>query len=235
MRTNRTAHLAGALILGFAAIAMAAPEATSPLNETAQLTAGEYEFSNAERDRRCMVNLKTDLAGAAGLKLEFDKDCTTVFPFAKEVAGWTIAENDFLRLVDAKGKTVIEFSEVESGIFEALRPGEGVLFLQSAAAIGPPPPTAEQIAGDWNLMRGTEKLCSLTLDNKPGAGGALALTVKPGCNAAIVQFGLTGWQMDEGELVIKGTEDRTWRFEEADDKSWQRVPQTRDPLSLVRP
>lgn len=235
MSTKRTALLAAALILGFSADVTAAPEATSPLNETAELTAGEYEFSNAERDRRCMVNLKAEPAGAASLKIEFDKTCTTVFPFAKDVAGWTIAEDDFLRLVDASGKPVIEFSEVESGIFEAPRPGEGVLFLQSAAAIGPPPPTAEQMAGDWNLKRGKEQLCSLNLANKPGSSGMLALTVKPGCNAAIVQFGLKGWQMDEAELVVKGTEDQTWRFEKNDDNSWQRVPEISNPLLLVRP
>jgi hypothetical protein len=236
MRTNQTALLATALIMGFYANAIAAPEAASALNETAKITAGEYEFSNADRDRRCMVNLKAEPAGAAGLKLEFDKNCTTVFPFAKDVAGWTIAEGDFLRLVDAKGKPVIEFNEVESGIFESPRPGEGVLFLQSAAAIAPPPPTADQMAGDWNLMRGKDKVCSLTLINKPAGGGILAMMVKPGCDPAIVQFGLSGWQMDEGEVVMNGTEDRTWRFEEGDDgKTWQRVPQTHDPLALVRP
>lgn len=235
MSMNRTVFLAAILITGLAADSIAAPETAAPLNETAKVTAGEFEFSNADRDRRCMVQLKTELAGPAGLKLEFDKDCTTVFPFAKEVAGWTIAENDFLRLVDAKGKPVIEFSEVESGIFEALRPGDGVLFLQSAAAIGPPPPTIEQMAGDWNVMRGTTRVCSLTLTKKPAADGNLAVSVKPGCDAGIVQFGLSGWQMDEAELVMKGSEDRTWRFEEADDKTWQRIPQTRDPLALVRP
>jgi hypothetical protein len=42
--------------------------------------------------------------------------------------------NDFLRLLDAKGETVLEFSEVESGIFEAPRPGVGILFIQNATA-----------------------------------------------------------------------------------------------------
>lgn len=238
MRTNRTVLLATALILICSADAMAAPEApspTGPVNETAQVTAGEYEFSNADRDRRCMVTLKAERAGPAALKLELDKTCATVFPFAKDVVGWTIAENDFLRLVDAKGKPVIEFSEVESGIFESPRPGEGVLFLQSAGAIGPPPPTADQMAGDWNLLRGKDKVCGLTLTNKPNGSGALVLTVKPGCEAAIVQFGLNGWQMDAAELVMKGSEDRSWRFEENDDKSWQRVPENVDPLKLARP
>jgi hypothetical protein len=243
MRTNRTAPLVtvllvAALAMGFLANAMAeteAPNPASPVNEAARIAAGDYEFSNAERDRRCMVNLKAEPASPTALKLDFDKTCTTIFPFAKDVVGWTIAENNFLQLVDAKGATVIEFSEVESGIFESPHPGEGVLFLQSAAAIGPPPPTPDQVAGDWNLLQGKDKVCSLALANKPNGSGDLALAVKPGCDAAIVQFGLTGWQMDEGELVMKGTEDRSWRFEENDNKTWQRIPQTHDPLTLARP
>lgn len=238
MITKRTALLAAALTVGLYANVMAQPESPSPanpVNETAQIAAGEYEFSNADRDRRCMVNLKAEPANPTTLKLEFDKTCATVFPFAKDVVGWTIAENNFLQLVDAKGKPVIEFSEVESGIFESPRPGEGVLFLQSAAALGPPPPTPDQMAGDWNLLRGKAKVCSLTLTNKPNDSGALALVVKPGCEAAIVQFGLSGWQMDNAELVMKGNEDQSWRFEENDDKTWQRIPETSNALMLVRP
>lgn len=233
---HRTAWLAVVVNLALLASASAAPQtpAANPQNETAKAMAGEFEFSNADRDRRCMVNLKIDLAGAAGLKLEFDKDCITVFPFVKDVAGWTIAENDFLRLLDAKGKPVIEFSEVENGIFEAPRPGEGVLFLQSAAAVEPPPPTVEQMAGEWNMMRGKDRICSLTLANRPAGDGGHALALKPGCDVSVTRFGPSSWQMDRAELVLKGGDGQTWRFEGNDSKTWQRVPETRDPLSLVR-
>ena len=65
-------------------------------------------------------------------------------------------ENDLLRLLDAKGKVLAEFSEVEDGIYEAPTPGVGVLFLQNAAtAAGSPPPPPEAVAGDWLLTRGT--------------------------------------------------------------------------------
>jgi hypothetical protein len=204
------------------------------VNEIAKSMVGAYEFSNADRDRRCNVNLKVELAGAAGLKLEFDKGCVGVFPFVKDIAGWTIAENDFLRLLDAKGKPVLEMSEVEHGIFEAPRPGEGVLFLQSSAAVEPPPPTADEMAGEWSLVRDGGKICSLALANTPAREGNLLLTVKPGCDEAIARFGLSGWQMDRSELVLKGARNQSWRFEENDDKTWQRVPETRDPLTLVR-
>jgi hypothetical protein len=239
MSTNRIAWLAATLVacLYPAAAPAQAPAntpAANPLNETAKAMAGAYEFSNADRDRRCTVDLKTDLAGAAGLKLEFDKACTGVFPFVKDIAGWTIAENDFLRLHDAKGKPVLELSEVEHGIFEVPRPGEGVLFLQSVAAVEPPPPTVDQMAGEWDVVRGGGKICSLTLANKP-AGEGYALSLKPGCDATVARFNPSSWQMDRSELVLKGSSGaQTWRFEESDEKTWQRVPETRDPLTLVK-
>ena len=75
---------------------------------------------------------------AGGMRAEFDKACAAKFPFVREIAAWTLAENDFLRLIDAKGGSVLEFNEVESGVFEAPRPGEGILFIQNAGAGGPP-------------------------------------------------------------------------------------------------
>jgi hypothetical protein len=40
--------------------------------------------------------------------------------------------------------------------------------------------------------------------------------------------------MDRSELVLRGGNSQTWRFEENDNNTWQRVPETRDPLSLVK-
>lgn len=232
MSTKRTVWLAAALACLYPAAAPAQAPA-NPANETAKAMAGAYEFSNADRDRRCTVELKTDLAGAAGLKLEFDKACTGVFPFVKDIAGWTIAENDFLRLHDGKGKPVLEMSEVEHGIFEAPRPGDGVLFLQSVAAVEPPPPTVDQMAGEWDVVRAGGKICSLTLASTP-SGDGYALSLKPGCDPSITRFGASSWQMDRSELVLRGSNSQTWRFEENDNNTWQRVPETRDPLSLVK-
>lgn len=231
-----TLHITLLSALFTACLYPAAASAQAPANaltETAKSLAGAYEFSNADRDRRCTVDLKTDLAGAAGLKLEFDKACVTVFPFVKDVTGWTIDDGDFLRLNDAKGKAVLEMNEVEHGIFEVPRPGEGVLFLQSVAALEPPPPTTDQMAGEWDIVRDGAKLCSLTLVNKP-VGDGYTLSVKPGCDAAIVRFNPSSWQMDRSELLLRGVEDQTWRFEENDDKTWQRVPETPNPLLMVK-
>jgi hypothetical protein len=209
--------------------------AQAALSDAAKaMTNGTWEFSNADRDKRCTVTFWTDPA-AAGMRLEFDKGCVGQFPFIAEVAGWTLAENDFLRFVDAQGKSVLEFSEVETHIYEAPRPGEGILFIQASTAVGPPPKQPDQVAGDWGLVRGSGKpICVMTLANTP-AGDDLALSLKPGCNAFVTRFAPTAWQMDRGELMIKNARGQIWRFSEGDNATWSRVPETVEPLTLVKP
>jgi hypothetical protein len=207
--------------------------AHSAVSEAAQAMVGNWEFSNADRDKRCALTFRTD-AGAAGMRLEFDKDCVKLFPFVKDIAGWSIAEHDFLRLLDSKGKPILEFSEVETALFEAPRPDEGILFIQSAAAVGAPPRPAEQMAGEWTVMRGGRALCSLSLINAP-AGMDLTLRVRSGCDQAVTRFAPASWAMDRSELVINGARDATWRFSESDEAgTWQRVPDGADPLLMVK-
>jgi hypothetical protein len=222
------------LALAIAGLAASA-HAQAPLSEEAKALAnGSWEFSNADRDKRCTIVFKTAPA-AVGMRLEFDKACAEAFPFIREIAGWTIAENDFLRLLDAKGKSMLEFSEVETGMYEAPRPGEGILFIQTAAAVGPPPKEADQMVGDWTVVRGAGKpICTLTLADT-AAGSDLALKLKPGCDAFVTRFAPTTWQMDRGELVLKNARSQAWRFEESDAATWSRVPETADPVLLVRP
>lgn len=221
------------IALGISALAAAVQAQPAPNEAAKSMAAGSWEFSNADRDKRCIIVFKTD-AARVGMRLEFDNACAGAFPFIKEIVGWTIAENDFLRLLDAKGKPVLEFSEVESGMYEAPKPGEGILFIQTAAAVGPPPKEADQVTGDWTLKRGAKALCTFTLANTP-AGSDLALKIKPGCDASVTRFAPTRWQMDRGELVIKNARNQTWRFEEGDGGAWQRVPEGPEPVLLVRP
>ena len=101
------------VLFGFAiaSLVVVGARAQAPVSDQAKAMAGgSWEFSNADRDKRCMIVFKTTPA-AAGMRLEFDKACAEAFPFIKEIAGWTIAENDFLRLLDPKGKSLLEFSD----------------------------------------------------------------------------------------------------------------------------
>src|SRR5689334_8382070 len=208
-------------------------QAPGQLGESAKRVIGNWEFSNADRDRTCTVTLKSDPA-AIGQKIEFDPKCADQFPLVREIAGWKFPENDLLYLVDARGKSVVEFSEVEDGIFEAPTPGVGVLFLQNAAAASAPPKPAEEVAGDWSIMRKSIPVCTVTLAMTK-AGDDLMAKVKPGCDAAINRLNFSRWRIDRDELLLIPARGNPWRFEDVDGSSWRRVPESADQITLARP
>src|ERR1700754_3974989 len=195
---------------------------------------GTWEFSNADREKTCSVTFRNE-ANRIGKRVEFDQACANLFPFVKDVVAWQYNDNDFLKLLDQQGVSVLEFSEVESGIFEAPRPGEGILFIQNATALGPAPKTADQITGEWSIIRRTGRpICGLSLTSTP-SGEEFALRVQPGCDPVVTRFAPVTWQMDRGEIVLRAANGQSWRFEEAEDGTkWQRVPQTTNPLLMVR-
>ena len=205
----------------------------APLNEDARAMLGPWEFSNAGRENICTATFKSD-AVAAGYKVEFDANCATYFPLVAGISAWKYPDNDLLYLLDAGGRVLAEFSEVEDGIFEAPTPGAGVLFLQSPAAAGPAPRTAAEVAGAWAIRRGDGAvLCRLVLSAAAVKDG-LALTVQPGCDAAIAGLAFTRWQLDRGELVLVPARGNAWRFEAAADNAWARLPEAANRMMLVR-
>jgi hypothetical protein len=195
--------------------------------------AGSWEFSNADREKICTITFRSEDTDA-GKKLEFDPKCADLFPFVRDIARWALVENDFLRLLDAQGLSVLEFSEVESGIYEAPKAGEGILFIQKAAALGPAPKTAGQMTGEWSVVRrnGTP-ICTLTLSDT-AVGEEFALRVQPPCDAAVARFAPATWQMDRGEIVLRSRSGRSWRFVLAEDARWHRIPASANPVLLVR-
>jgi Protease inhibitor Inh len=223
------------LSIGLAAVCVAgvALAQPAPLGESAQRMVGSWEFSNADRDRTCTATFKSD-PGPAGFKIEFDANCANLFPLVRDIAGWKFPDNDLLYLLDARGKSIVEFSEVEDGIFEAPTPGVGVLFLQNAAAAGAPPKPPEQVAGNWAVVRKSgAPICVLTLAMTK-AGENLAVTVKPGCDAAIARLNFAQWAIDRDELMLVPSRGSPWRFEEVDNATWRRVPESADQITLVR-
>jgi hypothetical protein len=196
---------------------------------------GGWEISNAERDKTCAVTFKADPA-RTGYKLELDPACANAFPFVKDVEGWTLS-NDVVRLIDARGKTVFEFTEVESGMYEAERPGEGLYFLQNASA-APDVRTPDQIAGEWVVMQGAKQVCAMTLANTPvpNQDGALALRIKPGCESVVARLNFILWRMDQGELVLASAGGQSWRFEEEDTQTftWRRIPEGAGEIRMIR-
>ena len=201
------------------------------LNDAANTMIGAWEFSNADHDRICHFTFRAE-AAAGGYKLEIDKNCPTLFPSTANIVAWSLDNYGDLRLLDAAGKEVVELSEVEGGMYDGFTPEEGRYILQTAAAA--PTLTAADLAGDWAVARGAGKtICTLTLTDSP-AGDALALTVKPGCDAFVMAFAPSGWRMDQGALVLLSAHGQNWQFEKNDAKTWQRVPETANPILLMR-
>jgi hypothetical protein len=205
---------------------------SSALSDAANAMVGAWEFSNADHDRICRFTFRTE-ALAGGYKLDIDRNCASLFPSTKDIAAWSVGAYGTLSLLDARGNAVIELTEAESGIFDGFQPGEGRYVLQSAAAA--PVRSADDMVGDWAIARGTGKpVCMLTLANSPATADALALKIKPGCDALVTRFGPTAWRIDQGDLVLLSARGQIWRFEENDANTWLRVPETADPVLLVR-
>ena len=212
-----------------------APSAVTS-SETFRTMIGKWEISNADHDRGCTLAFRTDPNGAT-FRLDVDKACAAQMPELKDVAGWTIGGLDLVRLLDAKGKALFDFSEVENGMFEAQRPGEGIFFMQSAGAVAAAASvTLDQMAGDWSVVRGSGKtVCVITLTSNSLGDDGFALALKPGCQNFVTGFSPAAWYLDRGELVLKSSRaGRYWRFEASNPTIWQRVPEGPETINLVR-
>lgn len=195
---------------------------------------GQWELSTAERGKTCVVTLKADTI-PQGLKLELEPDCATALPFTKNIVAWSIKGLDIVRLQDAAGQAVIDLTEVESGILEGRRIGEGIYLLQNLAAARALTRSMDQMIGDWSMVRGGgAAICGLTLTNTEASADNFAVFLKPRCDAAVASFAPTVWRLERGELLLMSARGETWHFEADDNAQWRRVPDAADPLFLVR-
>lgn len=211
----------------------AGPSAPAPADPVKALL-GAWELSNSDRDLTCMVTFKpAPVRAGSAYAIEWDKSCAGVFPITKEVTSWTLGKNDAIQFLDAKGRILLELTEVETGLYEGLRPGDPLYFLQNQASLGTER-TVQDMAGEWVIVRGSRSICFLSLSNEAATPDFFSLTVKPGCDAAVTTFSPRAWQMDRGQLVIQSARGEAWRFEENEADAWQRIPAGRQPLSLVR-
>jgi len=195
---------------------------------------GQWELSTTERSKTCVVTLKGDAAGQA-LKLELEPACKTALPFTRDIAAWSVRGLDIVRLQDAKGEPVLDFTEVEAGIFEGLRQGEGVYILQDLAAARSMAKSMDQMIGDWAMVRGNgQPICGLTLTNTEAGTDNFQVFLKPKCDPAIAQFNPTQWRLERGQIILMSKAGETWQFEADDNAQWRRVPDSPDPLIMLR-
>lgn len=196
---------------------------------------GQWELSTAERSRTCVVTLMKD-SGPKGMKLELEKGCAEALPFTKDIVAWAVRGLDLVRFLDAQGQPVIDLSEVESGILEGIRTGEGVYILQQLAAARATARSLDQMFGDWTIVRGGGRpICTLTLTSTESGKDGFAVQMKQRCGPPIANFLPVTWRLERGELLLSSASGSVWRFEADDNAQWRRVPDTADPLLLVRP
>ena len=195
---------------------------------------GQWELSTTERSKTCVVTLKGD-STPQGLKLELEPGCAAALPFTQAITAWNIRGLDIVRLQDATGEAVIDFTEVESGIFEGLRQGEGIYILQNLAAARSLAKSMDQMIGDWAMVRGNgQSICGLTLTNTEATADNFQVFLKPRCDPAVTAFAPTQWRLERGELLLLSANGDVWHFEADDNAQWRRVPDAADPLIMLR-
>src|SRR5215470_16557515 len=195
---------------------------------------GQWELSTTERSKTCVVTLKPD-STPQGLKLELEPACATALPFTKDITGWNIKGLDIVRLQDAAGEAVLDFTEVEAGILEGVRPGEGVYILQNLAAARSLAKSMDQMIGDWAMVRGNgNTICGLTLTNNDAGNDNFQVFLKPKCDPAVATFAPTQWRLERGQILLMSNKGEVWRFEADDNAQWRLVPDSADPLIMLR-
>jgi Protease inhibitor Inh len=195
---------------------------------------GQWELATTDRSKTCVVTLKPD-STAQGLKLELEPGCATALPFTKDITAWNIRGLDIVRLQDTAGEAVIDFTEVETGIFEGLRQNEGVYILQNLAAARSLAKSMDQMIGDWSMVRGNgQAICGLTLTNTEADQDNFQVFLKPKCDPAVAAFAPTQWRLDHGQMLLMSKSGETWQFEADDNAQWRKVPDSADPLIMLR-
>jgi hypothetical protein len=222
-----------ALGLAFAAVTSAGAQTPPAPSDAVKSMLGGWEMSNADRDKTCIITFKLDPAGP-GRALDLGGNCTTTFPNIKDVAAWTI-DNEALRLIDAKGTQLLEFNEVENGMFESAHSSDTLYFLQTVAAAEGREHTPDTMFGAWTFTRTNGKaICQITLMDTAADTDSFALQTKSGCDPLIANFAPRAWRMDRGQFVLLSSKGDIWRFEENETNTWHRIPEGRQPLLLVR-
>jgi protease inhibitor Inh len=227
-------RLQAPVIAFVASLVLALPAQAQQQDALKKEMIGQWELSTTERSKTCVVTIKNE-AAPGGLKLELEPGCAAALPFTQDIKAWSVKGLDIVRLQDAAGNSVIDFTEVESGIFEGLRQGEGVYILQNLAAARSLAKSMDQMIGDWQIVRGNGRpICGLTLTNTEATGDNFQVFLKPKCDPAIASFGPTQWRLERGQIILLSKTGEAWQFEADDNAQWRRVPDSADGLVMLR-
>jgi hypothetical protein len=199
--------------------------------------AAQYELTNADATRKCPVTLDQRPAGR-GFALVFDRNtCIPLFGFLGEVSAWTPGIAGAVLLVAPDARIVAEFTEGVGGVYEAIRENDAVYFLANLQFVDPSERVQiTDLFGEWRLSRpdGTAA-CRLTLTDQIVGSEQFALRIDPACDPSIAQAGLTAWQFERGDIVLRSPAGEPLRFGRQEGGAWTKVPDKPRPLVLSRP
>ncbi len=222
------------IIAALLAVLLAHPAQAQDAASLRKEMIGQWELATTDRSKTCVVTLKNDTT-PQGLKLELEPSCPAALPFTKDITAWSIKGLDIVRLQDARGEAVLDFTEVETGIFEGVRQGEGVYILQNLAAARSLVKSMDQMIGDWAMVRSNgNTICGLTLTNTDAGNDNFQVFLKPKCDPLVTAFAPTQWRLEHGQIILFSDKGETWRFEADDNAQWRLVPDSADPLILLR-
>ena len=89
--------------------------------------------------------------------------------------------------------------------------------------------------GDWSMVRGNGRaICGLTLTNTEAGQDNFQVFLKPKCDPAVAAFAPTQWRLERGQMMLMSAKGETWQFEADDNAQWRRVPDSADPLIMLR-
>ena len=97
------------------------------------------------------------------------------------------------------------------------------------------PSLQKEMIGDWAMVRRNgQSICGLTLTNTETTADNFQVFLKPRCDPAVAAFAPTMWRLERGGLLLMSAGGEVWRFEADDNAQWRRVPDSADPLIMVR-
>ena len=77
-------------------------------------------------------------------------------------------------------------------------------------------------------------ICGITLTNTEASQDNFQVFLKPKCDPAIAAFAPTRWRLDHGQMLLLSAKGDIWQFEADDNAQWRRVPDSADPLIMLR-
>ena len=236
--------LAGLLALAalLSAHAQTPPPATEAAGDDAHLV-GDYQLASADGMRACPIllaarALRAPAADAPTLhEVTLDRAaCAQTIAFSVDIAGWSMGPGNAIRLHDARGALVAEFTEGVGGTWEALRERDGVYFLINPRLADPVEQARpDDMFGLWDVARAYGRpVCRIRLSDASARQGAYRLDPDGGCRLLFGRFMPDRWRIERGDLVLESAAGVALRFASNEEGGFTKVPEDSRPLFLSR-